>query len=475
MAGAGTIILVVVLFGSPIALIVVAILWRRAAKAKVQAEITLTELESATKARIEAARAETAEEIQRLKDRLPGLLELDDEKERVANDVEVLRATTSGLKEDYRQKKEMYDSLAREVAIFDERLAFAEMGVYEPHFDFGDSEAYKTAITNTRENQKRMIADKTAVTCTTAWTVDGSQAKGQTMTNRNIRLTLRAFNGEADAAIANTRWNNVNAMEKRILRAKEQVDKLNASNAIYISTAFLKLKLEELYLNHEYREKQKTEREERAEELRLARDEQRLLRDLEEAQEQEQRYSRLLAQAKAEAESVVGPTLDAFTKQIEVLERDLEQARAKAERAQAMAERTRSGYVYIISNIGSFGEGVVKIGLTRRLDPLDRVRELGDASVPFVFDTHAIIYSDDAPTLERALHLEFEGTRINAQNYRKEFFRAALEDVETAVARLAPQATFFKNVEAQEYRETLSRRRQALEREDAAVSFPTEL
>lgn len=237
-------------------------------------------------------------------------------------------------------------------------------------------------------------------------------------------------------------------------------------------------KLTELRLAHEYREKQKVEREERAELARLARDEQRLLRDLEQAQEDEAHYHELLQQAKAEAASIVGPKLDAFAQQIEMLERDLVAAHARAERAQAMAERTRSGYVYIISNIGSFGDGVVKIGLTRRLDPMDRVRELGDASVPFTFDTHAVIYSDDAPALERALHAEFDPTRINAQNYRKEFFRASIEQVEEAVARLAPGSSFFKDIEAQEYRETLARRQTKLASDiesSRVLAFPAEL
>jgi len=218
----------------------------------------------------------------------------------------------------------------------------------------------------------------------------------------------------------------------------------------------------------------KAEREERAEAARLQRDEQRLVRDMERAEEEEARYQRLLDRAKAEAHSVVGPKLDAFRQQIEILEKDLAEAHAKFERAQAMAERTRSGYVYVISNLGSFGENVVKIGLTRRLDPADRVRELGDASVPFQFDTHAIIYSDDAPALERALHAEFESVRINVQNYRKEFFRARLDDVEAAVKRLAPDAPFFKDVEAQEYRETLARRKALLLALDirAAETFP---
>lgn len=141
------------------------------------------------------------------------------------------------------------------------------------------------------------------------------------------------------------------------------------------------------------------------------------------------------------------------------------------------AEKTSSGYVYIISNVGSFGEDVVKIGLTRRLDPLDRVKELGDASVPFTFDVHAIIYSEQAPALERALHTEFDRFRINAQNNRKEFFRVPIGAVHAAVERLAPDSPFFTDIEAQEYRETLSRRQAVLEaagiRKEAAL--PIEL
>lgn len=117
---------------------------------------------------------------------------------------------------------------------------------------------------------------------------------------------------------------------------------------------------------------------------------------------------------------------------------------------------------YVISNVGSFGEDVVKIGLTRRLDPDDRVRELGDASVPFAFDVHAMIYSDDAPGLESALHKQFSTQRINLMNNRKEFFRVSLDEVEKAVATLAPDASFFKDRESQQWHETLARRNLAL-------------
>jgi hypothetical protein len=294
------------------------------------------------------------------------------------------------------------------------------------------------------------------------------------MTERNIRLTLRAFNNECDAAIANVRWKNANAMEKRIRNAETQIEKLNKSMLIFIDEDYVELKLQELFLTHEHREKLKAERDERAEQARLAREEQKLIRDKERAEEEEAQYQRLLDKAKAQAQSIVGPRLDAFTDQIRMLEQDLAKAHAKVLRAQAMAEKTRSGYVYIISNIGSFGDDIVKIGLTRRLDPADRIRELGNASVPFIFDTHAVIYSDDAPALERAIHTEFERTRVNVQNRRKEFFRAKLDDVEATVKRLAPDAPFFKDIEAQDYRETLAKRSAALLAEEiaAANAFP---
>jgi hypothetical protein len=434
-----------------------------------------------TSRRLKLSRAETErtqQEFDASKQRFAGIVDADAEEALVRSRTAEATAELEELRASYFEKKATYDRLIHEVAIFDERLSFAEMGVYEPHFEFSDSEEYKEAIRAVRDLQKEMVSAKSAVSCTTNWAVDGSYSKGQTMTNRNIRLTLRAFNNECEAAIANTRWNNVNAMEKRILRAQEQIDKMNASNTTYISPEYVALKLQELYLTHEYREKLKAEREERAEGARLAREEQKLLRDLERAEEEEAHYAKLLARAKAEAKVIVGPQLEAFEEQIATLEKDLAAAHAKAERAKAMAERTRSGYVYIISNIGSFGDGVVKIGLTRRLDPVDRVRELGDASVPFAFDTHAIIYSDDAPALERALHSEFEANRVNVQNMRKEFFRASLNEVKAAVHQLAPDAQFFGDIEAQEYRETLARRQSQLETEaliEQAASFPAEI
>ena len=404
-----------------------------------------------------AARAER--EREKLQARFAPVLNIEDETAKAVVERDAILQNLADLRKSFAEKREIYDRLRSEVAIFDEKIAFAELGVYEPHFDFGDSETFKNTISEVREKQKDMVKAKTAVTCGTQWTVEGSVSKGRTMTDRQIRLTLRAFNNECDAAIANARWNNVNAMEKRIQNAATQIEKLNASSSVIIEEAYLSLKLKELFLTHEYREALKRERDERAEAVRLAREEQKVIKQAEAAEEEEEKYRQMLEKARAAAAGKTGQDVDRMQERIAALEASLAEAHELSERAHSMAEMTRSGYVYIISNIGSFGEQVVKIGLTRRLDPDDRVRELGDASVPFSFDTHAIIYSDDAPALESALHAEFNDRRVNAANLRKEFFRVQIDEVERAVQRLAPAASFFKDREAQDYHETIARRR----------------
>lgn len=414
-----------------------------------------------TVSRLRASRRKNEAEIAALNDRIEDyqkkfaptfdqeavVARLKSEEAELAKQIEDIRRS-------YSDKRAILQKLEAQVAIYDDRLAFAELGVYEPHFDFTDSEAFKQRIREVRDQQKAMISAKIAALCPTDWAVDGSKSKGQTMINRQMRLSLRAFNNECDAAIANTRWNNVVAMEKRVLAAEKAINRENSSMNLTINEDYVRLKIEELRLTHEYREQQKAEKEERAEMKRAEREEQKLLAEAEAAEKEERRYQALLDKARQE--------VGADEARIAELEAALAEAHAVSERARAMAEMTKSGYVYVISNVGSFGDDVVKIGLTRRLEPDDRVRELGDASVPFGFDTHAMIYSDEAPALEAALHREFADRRINMSNMRKEFFRVGLEEVEAAVTRLAPDASFFKDREAQEWHETLARRNQML-------------
>lgn len=370
-----------------------------------------------------------------------------EKKDSITKEIESLRSS-------YKDKKATFDKLVKEAAIYDEQIELAELGFYKPHFDFDTSQKFKNEIDFIKSEQKQMISEKSAIFCRTEWTVEGSKAKGRTMTNRGIRLTARAFNNECDAAISSVRWNNVQRMEKRIEKAYEAINKLNESNAIKIDLRYLELKLNELYLTHEYREKKQQEKEEQAEIRLQMREEARLEQEAEKAFKEEEKYKKLLEKAKGEAEKSSGEKLDKLQEKINDLNKQLAEAHEKSERAKSMAEQTKSGHVYVISNIGSFGENVYKIGMTRRLEPLDRVKELGDASVPFLFDVHAMIYSDNAPQLENSLHKVFDQKRLNLVNNRKEFFRVALNEIQEEVSKISPEAEFIETAEARQYRES---------------------
>ena len=177
------------------------------------------------------------------------------------------------------------------------------------------------------------------------------------------------------------------------------------------------------------------------------------------ARKETEKEEKMLAKAMKEAEAKLSQAAaDQKTKyedEINEIRQRLLEAEEKGKRALSMAQQTKQGHVYIISNIGSFGENILKIGLTRRLEPLDRIKELGDASVPFQFDIHAMIHSDNAPNLEKELHKAFNKERVNKVNYRKEFFNIRLSDVKTKIQELKLETHWTMKAEALEYRESL--------------------
>ncbi|MGH1463247.1 MAG: DUF4041 domain-containing protein [Neptuniibacter sp.] len=361
------------------------------------------------------------------------------------------------LREDYKNKKFLYDELVKKAAIYNDQIEVAELGFYEPHYDFDASEHYKTKIDTVRRKQKEMVSQKTAVTCDTEWQVGGSKTEGKKFSDRIIRLSLRAFNNECEAAVNSVTWKNITRLETRIQKALEAINKLNLTNNVEINRNYLQLKLEELRLAHEYKVKKQDEKEEQAEIKRQMREEVRLHKELDDAAKEETKYEKMLHKARLDAENAAGAKLEALQAKIAELDGELTIAHEKAARAKSMAEQTRSGHVYVISNIGSFGEKVYKIGMTRRLEPLDRVKELGDASVPFLFDVHAMIFSEDAPSLEKRLHKSFEQFRVNMVNSRKEFFNVSLEDIKSEVLSFGnDDIEFIETAEAKEYRETQS-------------------
>lgn len=376
------------------------------------------------------------------------------------------QATRVAQAEQQKAAREVADVLGRlttlraELNALDEEANLQSFGFYRPHYDFADSAAYQVRLDAIRERQKQMLKDKTAAVCRTEWQINGSKAEGKKQTDRTLKLMLRAFNGESDAAVAKVKYNNIGVMEARIRKAWEAINGLNEINQCVITSEYLALKLDELRLAHEYQEKVQAEKEEQRRIREQMREEEQALRELEKAREtaerEERRYEEALRKAREELARAEGAKQEKLLAQMAELERKLAEAHANKERAISRAQLTRSGHVYVISNVGSFGEHVYKIGMTRRLDPFERVRELGDASVPFEFDVHAILYTEDAPALENTLHRLFHARRVNLINERKEFFRVTIDEIAVAVTAHHGEIELTRIAEAPEYRKTLA-------------------
>lgn len=420
---------------------------------------------------VESQRVRLEGALRQMRERYARVVDVEEERERVlaeVRDLEQRRDRHAREFERERSERETaiaeldlrHGELMRTVHALEEEAEMQSFGYYEPKFDFASSELYKRRLEATRSSQKAMIKDGRAAVCHTTWEVGGSKQKGRRMMKNRIKLMLRAFNGECDAAVAKVRYNNVEVMEKRIMRSFEAINRASKTTDFEITRAYLDLKLAELHLAHEYHEKREEEREEQRRIREEMREEAQALKELErarrEAEKEEARYEKALARAREEVARAAGAKQEKLRAEIEELERRLEEAHANKERAISRAQMTRSGHVYVISNVGSFGEEVYKIGMTRRLDPMDRVRELGDASVPFRFDVHAVIYSDDAPALENALHKAFHERRVNLVNPRKEFFRAPLTEIARVVREHHGEIEFTRVAEAEEYRKTVS-------------------
>ena len=390
-------------------------------------------------------------EEQKKNERYSGIQNLEAEKSRFETELETLVSNVNQL-------KTQRAKLQSQVNEFEIDFEAREFGLYEPKYNFQDSEGHKIELERIRAEQKILIKETRAVNCPASWSVDGSLAKGKKMVREQVQLMLRAFNGECESLILKVKYNNINKVEEQIQKLSEQVNKLGGSMQCYITKDFLNLKIRELYLVHEYQEKRWQEEEEQRQIREQMREEERARRDFERAQQEAEReaqkYEVALEKARRDVEQATGEKHARLAGEIERLSQLLAEAEARRERAISQAQLTRSGYVYVISNIGSFGEDVYKIGMTRRLDPMDRVRELGDASVPFTFDVHAMIYSDDAPTLENTMHRVFDERRLNRVNAKKEFFRVTLEEIRNIAVQHRADIHFTLVAEAIEYRKT---------------------
>ncbi|MFT0358093.1 DUF4041 domain-containing protein (plasmid) [Bacteroides thetaiotaomicron] len=385
--------------------------------------------------------------------------ELKDAKEELQKEELESKDNIEKLKKEAEELLEEIENKKKQVVELDNTILLQDYGMYSPVYDFADSEMYKDRLDAIRTEQKNMILYKTAATCSTNWTLNGSEAQGRVMTNQNIKQILRCFNDECDMLISKVKFNNATAFIEKIRRSYDALNKMNSKNAVSISYEYLELKVQELQLAYEYARKKQEEKEEQRRIREQMREEARLQKEIEEARKDIEKEQKHYMNALLKLDKQLGEC-DEVEKEV-LLEKKSEIERHLSDLDIAIKDidyreaNKRAGYVYIISNIGSFGENVYKIGMTRRLDPMERVDELGDASVPFKFDVHAMIFSDDAPTLETALHHAFENKKVNMINGRREFFNVTLEEIEEVVkANYDKTVEFVKIPQAEQYRES---------------------
>ena len=396
-------------------------------------------------------------ELQELRSREKELNELVRSK---IDQVESIKIAIHELESTKGSREASLQKLLTKLDLYTQIEDFIDHGHYEiPDYLYDTSERFSEEIKLTRINQRKMISKKSAVQYPAKTTITDNPSLNKKILEGQAKLMLAAFNIECDKLIGRVKPSTFPATLERIEKLANSLEKSAGSLACGFNIEYVKLKYQECRLQYQFTLKKQEEAEEQRAIRAQIREEQRAVREYEkaiaEAEKEEKLYRQLLDKARRELKSTSDDDRASAEAKIAVLEQQLAEAETKEERAKSMAQQTRKGHVYILSNVGSFGKDIYKIGLTRRLDPMDRVKELGDASVPFSFDVHAMIYVEDAPALETALHREFKKQRVNLVNHRKEFFNISLGQVKEAVSKIAGfEADFKTTIAAEEYFES---------------------
>ena len=356
--------------------------------------------------------------------------------------------------------KKIKDLNSQLVNVSDE-IMYEDYGLYKPRYDFANSSAYKGKLSEVRSNQKEMIKNGDAGTIFNPMTLDGSEAKGRSMQKKNIKQLVRSFNGECEAAINKVTKSNIEMIEKRITRSFEQLNKLNEPNGVRLTANYLDSKLDEAHIALEYALKKEQEKELLREQRQREKEERQAQREYAQERAKYEKDETHFQQAKDLLQNKINNSksdveIESLKRKLADLQDKISDIQAKKVKLSDRAENPTAGYVYIISNIGSFGQNVYKIGVTRRLDPMDRINELSSASVPFKFDVHALIFTDDAYKLETELYEYFDKERVNKVNKRKEFFRLNIDEIKQILSKHKELTFDFHEIpDAPEYRDTL--------------------
>lgn len=380
---------------------------------------------------------------------------LENEKLETEKQIESLNKTISDKTSEIWDLNNTIQQKKAEIIWMDDEILVQEFGLYKPQYEFASSLDYKEKLADIRSQQRAMIKNKTAVSGNTNWQVNGSTTKGRKMVSDTQKLLLRAFNSECDEVVSKVKYTNFDSSLNKIYKSAEAISKLGSIMDIAINNQYLNAKIQELRLAFEYQQKKQEEKENQRAARAELREAARLQKEIEAQRkkiEKEQThyqtaYEKLLHQLEQ------NPDNNDLLQKKEELENQLKDIDKAIKDIDYREANQRAGYVYIISNIGAFGENIYKIGMTRRLDPQDRIDELGDASVPFNFDVHAMIFSDDAPALETALHKAFEDRKLNMVNTRREFFNVTLDEIKEVVKKNFDKTVEFVDIpDAEQYR-----------------------
>lgn len=348
----------------------------------------------------------------------------------------------------------------KELVVTKDEILYQSFGLYQPLYIFNNSEEYKKRLDLERDRQKFLIKSNNAITGNKDWLVNGSKVEGKKIVSDIQKLLLRAFNNECDDVIGKVRFSNMEQSIKRIRNSFDSVSKLGRVMNLSITEEYYMSKIRELRIAHEYAEKKEEEKEQLKEMREQAREDAKLQREIAEErrriQKEQTHYENALYQLVAQLDHAEGDAKEEIIARISEIKGTLSDINKNMEDIDYRESNQRAGYVYVISNIGAFGEKVFKIGMTRRLNPQERIDELSNASVPFNFDIHAMIFSDDAPKLEAALHRRFEDRKLNMVNLRREFFYASIEEIKEVIRENYTKAVDFIDFpEAEQYRVSL--------------------
>ena len=384
------------------------------------------------------------------------LLEIDARRHELQVQVDALKEQLARERADISSSRDALqkevEEARQEIVETKETAILQEIGIYEYRHPLSDAAAYEKALDRLQDAIKASAKKEFggAVLAATNWTIGGSEAEGRKMTREISKLMLRAFNAEADNLVRSLKPYKLQSASERLRGVAETIRKLGATLQVSISPAYVQLRIDELDLTADFLQKQAEEKEAERQERERMREERKA------QQEIERERAKLLKEKQHYQNALEVVASNGDQEGARRLREQIADVQTAIESVEARAANTRAGYVYVISNIGSFGEKMVKIGMTRRLDPMERIRELSDASVPFNFDVHALFFSNDAVGIETSMHDRLSGYRVNEVNRRREFFHATPLEAKAHLAQLAGELLEFREVpEAIEYRQTL--------------------